>query len=107
MGIFGRIGDIFKANVTGSWPDKMEDPEIALRRMFAETRKAMIKTRQSLHVSTREEKMLAKDVLSKTCLKTQLTHKLIFQKSKTKTKYTRAKLKIRTIKRDYGELLRR
>lgn len=107
MGIFGRIGEIFKDNVTGGWPDKMEDPEITLRKMFAKTKGAMIQTMQSLRVSTREEKILARDIFPKTSTsKNQNTQKLIFQKRKIKTTYTRAKLKTRIIKRDYGELIK-
>ncbi|MCS6821478.1 MAG: PspA/IM30 family protein, partial [Microscillaceae bacterium] len=42
MGIFGRIADIFKANVNDAL-DKMEDPEKMIKQMVLEMQEAISK----------------------------------------------------------------
>ena len=60
MGIFGRIGDIFKANVNDAL-DKMEDPEKMIKQMVIEMQEAIAKATSGLAQAMAQEKKLERD----------------------------------------------
>ncbi|TAF64398.1 MAG: PspA/IM30 family protein [Cytophagales bacterium] len=60
MGIFGRISDIFKANVNDML-DKMEDPEKMIKQMVIEMQEAIAKSTSALATAMAQEKKLERD----------------------------------------------
>ncbi|MDX2301537.1 MAG: PspA/IM30 family protein [Microscillaceae bacterium] len=60
MGIFGRISDIFKANVNDAL-DKMEDPEKMIKQMVIEMQEAIAKATSGLATAMAQEKKLERD----------------------------------------------
>ncbi len=60
MGIFGRISDIFKANVNDAL-DKMEDPEKMIKQMVVEMQEAIAKATSGLATAMAQEKKLERD----------------------------------------------
>jgi len=60
MGIFGRIADIFKANVNDAL-DKMEDPEKMIKQMVIEMQEAIAKATSGLATAMAQEKKLERD----------------------------------------------
>ncbi|HAI74718.1 MAG TPA: phage shock protein A [Microscillaceae bacterium] len=60
MGIFGRISDIFKANVNDAL-DKMEDPEKMIKQMVIEMQEAIAKATSALATAMAQEKKLERD----------------------------------------------
>jgi phage shock protein A len=62
MGIFGRIADIFKANVNDAL-DKMEDPEKMIKQMVIEMQEAIAKATSGLATAMAQEKKLERDYL--------------------------------------------
>ncbi|TAE72522.1 MAG: PspA/IM30 family protein [Bacteroidetes bacterium] len=62
MGIFGRIADIFKANVNDTL-DKMEDPEKMIKQMVIEMQEAIAKATSGLATAMAQEKKLERDYL--------------------------------------------
>ena len=60
MGIFGRINDIFKANVNDAL-DKMEDPEKMIKQMVIEMQEAIAKATSGLATAMAQEKKLERD----------------------------------------------
>lgn len=62
MGIFGRIADIFKANVNDTL-DKMEDPEKMIKQMVVEMQEAIAKATSGLATAMAQEKKLERDYL--------------------------------------------
>lgn len=62
MGIFGRIADIFKANVNDAL-DKAEDPEKMIKQMVIEMQEAVVKATSGLAQAMGNEKRLEKQML--------------------------------------------
>lgn len=60
MGIFGRIADIFKANVNDTL-DKLEDPEKMIKQMVIEMQEAIAKATSGLATAMAQEKKLERD----------------------------------------------
>lgn len=60
MGIFGRISDIFKANVNDAL-DKMEDPSKMIKQMVIEMQEAVAKATSGLAQAMAQEKKLERD----------------------------------------------
>jgi len=60
MGIFGRIADIFKANVNDAL-DNMEDPEKMIKQMVIEMQEAIAKATSGLATAMAQEKKLERD----------------------------------------------
>lgn len=60
MGIFGRIGDIFKANVNDTL-DKMEDPEKMIKQMVIEMQQGIAKATSSLATAMAQEKKMERE----------------------------------------------
>lgn len=60
MGIFGRISDIFKANVNDAL-DKMEDPAKMIKQMVIEMQEAVAKATSGLAQAMAQEKKLERD----------------------------------------------
>lgn len=60
MGIFGRISDIFKANVNDAL-DNMEDPEKMIKQMVIEMQEAIAKATSGLATAMAQEKKLERD----------------------------------------------
>jgi phage shock protein A len=60
MGIFGRINDIFKANVNDAL-DNMEDPEKMIKQMVIEMQEAVAKATSGLATAMAQEKKLERD----------------------------------------------
>lgn len=60
MGIFGRIADIFKANVNDAL-DKMENPEKMIKQMVIEMQEAIAKATSGLAQAMAQEKKLERD----------------------------------------------
>lgn len=60
MGIFGRISDIFKANVNDAL-DNMEDPEKMIKQMVVEMQEAIAKATSGLATAMAQEKKLERD----------------------------------------------
>ena len=60
MGIFGRIADIFKANVNDAL-DKMEDPEKMIKQMVIEMQESIAKATSGLATAMAQEKKLERD----------------------------------------------
>ena len=60
MGIFGRIGDIFKANINDLL-DKAEDPEKMIKQMVLEMQESITKATSGLAQAMAQEKKLQRD----------------------------------------------
>lgn len=60
MGIFGRIADIFKANVNDAL-DNMEDPEKMIKQMVIEMQEAIAKATSGLATAMAQEKKMERD----------------------------------------------
>lgn len=60
MGIFGRIGDIFKSNVNHAL-DIAEDPEKMIKQMVIEMEKGIVKATSSLATAMAQEKKMERE----------------------------------------------
>lgn len=60
MGIFGRIGDIFKSNVNGAL-DSWEDPEKMIKQMVIDMEKEIVKAVSSLATAMAQEKKMERE----------------------------------------------